>query len=404
MGRLLESLLEAARIVARSPGRSMLTVLGLSIGVAAFIAMVSFGEGARRSVVAQFQPLGINVLRVTMLGSARRAGGRAAQPLTRSDAQAIEREATTAARVLPVYRRQMDVAYAGKYRYTMVYGTTSDFAPVHDWRALSGGMFDQAEIDGRAKVCVLGATPARELFGGADPLGRTLSVAGILPCRVIGTLEPKGHNTAGSDLDDIVLLPLTTFEAYLGGEEGFSFIEVEPLNFGLLEAARLEVHDVLRRTHGLSASELDDFTVSSPREVVLAVDRTSRILGGLLSGIAAVSLIVGGIGIMNIQLVSVAERTEEIGIRSAIGAAPGQILVQFLLEAAMLSTIGALAGIALGISAATVVAAKMAWPRVISPLGVLVGAGFGVGIGVLFGYLPALRAARLDPIQALRHQ
>ncbi len=404
MSRLLESLLEAMRIVRRSPGRSLLTVLGLSIGVAAFIAMVSFGEGARRSVVAQFQPLGINVLRVTMLGSARRAGGRAAQPLTRTDARAIEREATTAARVLPVYRRQVDVTFAGKYRYTMVYGTTGDFAPVHDWRAQSGGMFTQSEIDARAKVCVLGATPARELFGGADPLGRTLSVAGLLPCRVIGTLESKGHNTAGSDLDEIVILPLTTFEAYLSGDEGYSFIEVEPQSFKLLEATRVEVHDILRRTHGLSASELDDFTVSSPREVVVAVDRTSRILGGLLSGIAAVSLIVGGIGIMNIQLVSVAERTEEIGIRAAIGAAPGQIMTQFLLEAAMLSTIGALAGIALGFAAASVVAAKMAWPRVISGLGVFVAAAFGIGVGVLFGYLPALRAARLDPIQALRRE
>jgi putative ABC transport system permease protein len=404
MLHLPDPLVEAARIVRRSPGRSSLTVLGLAIGIAAFIAMVSFGEGARRSVVAQFQPLGINVLRITMIPGVRQAGGRPAQPLSSTDVAAIQRDATTAARVLPVYRRQADVALAGKYRWTTVYGTLADFVPVHDWTLSVGGVFDDADIRTRAQVCVLGATPARELFGEEEAVGRTVTVGGLLPCRVIGVLEAKGHNTAGSDLDDIVLLPLKTYSDYLGGGEGYGFIEVEPLTFDLLEPSREEVHDIVRRTHGIGASELDDFTVSSPREVVRAVDRTSRILGGLLTGIAALSLIVGGIGIMNIQLVSVAERTEEIGIRSAIGASPRQIMNQFLLEAGLLSLVGALSGIALGVGAASIVASQMAWPRVISGFGVLGSVGFGVGIGVLFGYLPALRAARLDPIQALRHE
>jgi putative ABC transport system permease protein len=266
-------------------------------------------------------------------------------------------------------------------------------------------MYDAADVTQRAKGCVLGATPASELFGDADPLGQVVTLRERMPCRVIGVLSPKGFSTAGNDLDNLVLVPLTTYLAYLTDTRvDYSYLEIAPASPAVLEAAKDEVSAILRRTHGLSKGDLDDFTVSSPLEVVRAADRTSRILTRLLQGIAALSLLVGGIGVMNIQLVSVAERIQEIGIKTAIGASPRQILRQFLAEAAVLSVGGAVAGVALGVSVATVVAKWMGWPRVISVPGVLGAALFGVAIGMLFGFLPARRASRLDPVEALRHE
>jgi len=404
MPRWLEAVIQAARVVTRYPGRSALTVLGLSIGVAAFIATVAFGQGAREAVVLQFQPLGVNVFRINAVAEVHQARGKPSQPLTPADAAALERESTTVKHVLPIYRRNADVVVGGKSHFTQLWGTTPEFPGAREWRLAAGGLFDDAELRRRAKVCVIGATPVSELFGGADPLGQTLDVAGTFSCRVVGVLESKGYNTAGTDLDDIVIVPLTTFEAYLGAGSGYTFIEVQPVEVALLGEATEEARSILRRTHGIRPGDLDDFVISSPLDVVRAVDTTSRILSALLGGVAAVALFVGGIGIMNIQLVSVAERTQEIGIRSAIGASPQQILSQFLLEAVMLSLCGALAGVVIGVTAAVVVAARMDWPRIVSPLGVLLSLAFGVSVGVFFGYLPARRAARLEPIEALRHE
>jgi putative ABC transport system permease protein len=402
--RWLEGVITAASVVARYPGRSLLTVLGLAIGVAAFIATVAFGEGARQAVVAQFQPLGVNVFRISTVPEVHQARGRPSQPLTPKDVAALSRESTTVKQVLPLYRRNADVAFAGNSHFTLVWGATPAFPGVREWRLEAGGLFDEAELRRRAKVCVIGATPARKLLPDREPLGATLDVAGAISCRVVGVLESKGHNTAGTDLDDLVILPLTTFEAYLGVGAGYTFIEVQPYSVKLLSDATEEARTILRRTHGIETGDLDDFVISSPLDVVRAVDATSRIISALLGGVAAIALIVGGIGIMNIQLVSVAERTQEIGIRSAIGASPRQILSQFLLEAGMLSLCGALAGVAIGVTAAVVVAARMDWPSVISPLGVLLPLGFGFFVGVLFGFLPARSASRLEPIQALRHE
>jgi putative ABC transport system permease protein len=267
-----------------------------------------------------------------------------------------------------------------------------------------GGGFDELDVTRLAKVCVLGLTPARALFGERDPLGETVTVARMMPCRVVGVLAEKGYSTAGNDLDDIVILPLTTFQAHLSDRPGHAYIEVEPTRSTQVDLAIAEVTEVLRRSHGLEPGEPNDFSVSSPLEVIRAAERTSKILSMLLAAIAAVSLLVGGIGIMNIQLVSVAERTEEIGIRAAIGASPAQILAQFLVEALVLTLLGTTAGVVLGIGVASVVAKVMAWPRVISLAGVALSAGFGIAVGVAFGHLPALRAARLDPIRALHRQ
>jgi len=381
-----------------------MTVLGLTIGVGAFIAMVSFGEGARRAVIAQFEALGVNLLRVTTVGGVRQPRGRGSQNLTERDLTAIRRESSSVASVIPVFKTGTTVAFQGSKQLAQVYGTTPRFTGVHFWRFASGGMFDDEDVRQRSKVCVLGATPARTLFGARDALGATIGVGRKLSCRVIGVLAPKGAGTNGADLDDMVLVPVTTYATFIARRQNYSSIEIEPLTPALLEVARNEATATLRRTHGLQRGDFDDFSVSSPAEVVRAVQRTSGILGGLLQGIAAVSLLVGGIGIMNIQLVSVAERTREIGIRSAIGGSPRQILFQFLSEALVLSLIGAAAGVALGLSVATVVANFMGWTRVISPEGALLSAAFGITVGVVFGFLPARRAAELDPVEALRHE
>jgi putative ABC transport system permease protein len=296
------------------------------------------------------------------------------------------------------------VGYQGRKQLSQVIGTTPRYAAVHFWRFSSGGMFDENDDLQRAKVCVIGATPADKLFGTADPLGATIGLGDKLSCRVIGVLESKGAGTNGSDLDDIVLIPSETYRTYITRKTNYSLIEIEPLGPSLLETARAEATAALRRTHGLQRGDFDDFSVSSPAEVVRAVQQTSGILKALLQGIAAVSLLVGGIGIMNIQLVSVAERTREIGIRSAIGGAPRQILVQFLSEALVLSLIGAGAGVGLGLSVSTVVARFMGWTKVISTEGVVLSAAFGIAVGVVFGFLPARRAADLDPVEALRHE
>lgn len=400
MAALSDRLRSAVEIVVRQPGRSALTVLGLAIGVGAFIAMVSFGEGARRSVLSQFEALGTNVLRVQRTTG---PNGRAPEPLTDRDIRAIRREATTVVSVLPVARRSATISYGKNRRSTNVYGTVPRFASLHAWETQTGGNFDQRDVDKAGKVCVLGMTPVRELFGERDPVGQTVTIAGM-PCQVIGVLSPKGFATNGDDLDNLVLTPVSTFANYLGGGTGYAEIEAEPANPALLDAAREEVTTILRHTHRIGPDEEADFKTKSPLEVIRAADRTSRILSGLLAGIALVSLLVGGIGIMNIQLVSVAERTGEIGIRAAIGASPTQILMQFLGEAAALSILGVALGILAGVAVASGVASWMAWPRVISPPGVALAALFGLAVGIAFGYLPAHRAARLDPIDALRHE
>ena len=396
-----ESLRIAVRSLSRNPWRSGLTVLGLGIGVAAFIAMVSFGQGARTSVVQQFQKFGINVL--TIKTEWIQGGGQVPVRLTDRDVEALEREAPSLRYVVPIVERRVMITAEGGRHLGPVLGTSPEFAALRGWRFRGGGMFDAVDAAERAPVCVLGATPARALFGGEEPLGRTITADG-LRCRVIGVLAPKGTATSGRDLDDLVLTPVSTFRARIAADERFRFIDVQPRRPELQAVAKAEIADVLRRSHGLGPDAEDDFSVRSPDDATRVADEVSRILTGLLAGIAAVSLLVGGIGIMNIQLVAVAERTQEIGIRSALGASPSQILLQFLAEAVLLALLGAVLGAVTGTGLALGVAELMRWPGTVPVGAILVAVVFGGGVGILFGFLPAQRAARLDPIVALRRE
>jgi putative ABC transport system permease protein len=398
-----ESLRMAMQVVIRNPGRSLLTVLGLAIGVAAFIAMVAFGQGARRAVLLQFEALGANMLRVRPRAAAHDIVSKPVHDLSASDVDALRRDATTLRVVVPHVRRTADLVRGGVRVRSTLMGTEPEYAPLHDWAAAQGGMFDARDVREASKVCVLGASPAKQLFGDEDPLGGTVLIAGRIPCRVIGVLQTKGRAMSGSDLDDIAMIPITTYKQLLGFS-GYAYIELSPLQPGWLDPARKEAEAIVRRMHGYGPDEPADFDVVSPDDVTRAADQTAGILTGLLAGIAAVSLLVGGIGIMNIQLVAVAERTHEIGIRSAIGAAPAQILKQFLVESGVLAGVGATFGVIVGVLAAYVVARIMGWPQAVSLGAVVLSGLFGIFVGVIFGYIPALRAARLDPIVALRRE
>lgn len=394
----------AFRTAIRNPGRSLLTMLGLAIGVGAFIAMVTFGTGARRSVLEQFEILGTRLISVRTNVGQREAGAQAAKPLTELELTALRRDATSMQHLVPTVTQVRPVSASGATHTTKVTGTTPDFAVVHRWSTQTGGMFDATDMEQRAKVCLLGATVSRELFGPADAVGRSVTVGRNLPCRIIGVLSTKGQSTSGRDIDDLVLVPVTTFQTFLGMPGGYDEIQIQVRPGASLQTAIDEARPIVRRVHGLAEDDPDDFRIRSPVQSARSADYVARILTGLLVGIASVSLLVGGIGVMNIQFVSVAERTKEIGIRSAIGASPKQIMMQFLAEAMVLSFIGAAAGVLLGWLSSNMIAKGMGWSYGISPWTILVSAAFGIFVGVAFGYLPARRAARLEPIEALRRE
>jgi putative ABC transport system permease protein len=389
--------------------RSALTILGMVIGVAAVIAMFAIGTGANRQISAQIAGIGSNLLLV-LPGSATSGGrqmGFGSQPsLTLKDAEALRRECPSVAAVAPLVSGTAQLVRGNANWSTSVQGTTSDFLTVRDWRLESGRPFSESEIKSAGKVCILGRTVAKELFGEEDPLGQAMRVNKV-PVRVIGVLVAKGGSAGGQDQDDTVLVPVTTAQKRLFPSRFRDKVRafmVKARSAEEMDAAEAQIDAVLTQRHRIRTPEDKDFDVRNLSEMLEAAKESTRTMALLLAAIASVSLLVGGIGIMNIMLVSVTERTREIGIRMAIGAGGADILLQFLAEALILSLVGGAAGIALGIGGSWGLAGLMGWPTEISSRAILLSTGFSGAVGIFFGFYPAWKASRLRPIEALRYE
>ena len=400
----------ALRALRRNKLRSGLTMLGIIIGVAAVIATVSIGKGADAAVQQQIRSLGTNLLMVVpgaTTAAGVRSGWGGVSTLTMGDALAIARECDAIAEVAPFRRQVMQVQYGNQNWSTAVQGTVSAFFRVAEWVLSSGEAFTTRDEEGATRVAVLGQTVVDQLFGaGHDPVGETIRVKNV-PLRVIGVLEEKGQTSWGQDRDDVVIIPFSTAERRVLGTESLGMVDMiqaTAVSGDALKEAAEQIRVVLHRRHRIQKGEEEDFTVRSLDEMAKASRMASQVMTNLLLSVAAISLLVGGIGIMNILLVSVTERTREIGIRMAVGARSRHILLQFLVEAMTLSFLGGLAGVALGIVASSVISTLSGWPTLLS-LEAIAGAFlFSGAVGVFFGFYPAHKASQLDPISALRYE
>ncbi|MBI4756197.1 MAG: ABC transporter permease [Betaproteobacteria bacterium] len=400
-----ETLLLALRAIRRNVLRSSLTILGIVIGVAAVIAMVTVGGGATVQVAREISSLGSNLLNVRPGQLQRGPGGarQSARPFEMHDVEAIGHEVAGVAAVSPLAAKGMLAIYANTNWTTTATGTDSAYLQVRAWPLAQGRSFSEAEQRAGRMACILGSTVRDKLFGAQDPQGATIRL-GKLSCEVIGVLGSKGQSSFGADQDDLVLLPLRAFQRRIAGNQYVDTILVSARDGVSTKRVQGDIENLLReRRHGGNKEE-NDFTVFDMQQVVSTLTGTTRTLTALLGAVAAVSLLVGGIGIMNIMLVSVTERTREIGIRLAIGAMEHEVLLQFLVEAVVLSLFGGLAGIVLGLGAAAGGVALLNVPFVFNGAIVLVAFLFSGAVGVVFGYFPARKAAQLDPIEALRHE
>ncbi|WP_075214503.1 ABC transporter permease [Mongoliimonas terrestris] len=398
-----EALLLALVAIRRNLLRSFLTVLGVVIGVAAVIAMVTIGNGATARITAELSGLGNNLLFVTPGQGGPGAPSLEARAFAVSDAEAIRDQVGGIQAVAPVSRTTATVVYGSESRSTTVVGSTADYIATQAWTVALGRNLLDSEVRGGRAVCLLGETVRKELFGIADPVGAAVRVKTV-SCQVVGVLAAKGQSAGGSDQDDTIVMPLKAFQRRLSGTNTVATILISAADGVDTAKVQAATTDLFRERRGIQAGEKDDFAVRDMRQIVQTMTATTTVLTGLLGAVAAVSLVVGGIGIMNIMLVSVTERTREIGIRLAIGALEHQVLTQFLVEAIVLSLFGGLVGILLGLGLAFAAAQGLSLPFDVDPT-IVVGAFlFSALVGVAFGYFPARRAARLDPIEALRRE
>jgi putative ABC transport system permease protein len=397
------ALLLALRELRRNVMRSILTMLGIIIGVAAVIILVTLGSGATRRVTEQIASLGSNLLMVSpgkRMGPGQSSG---AAPFKLADAEAIARDVPSLAAVAPVSSRSTTAIYANENWATTVTGTTEQYFTLSNRRIHEGRVFTASENRLGSAVCVIGETVRNKLFGGQSPIGSRIRLQ-KLSCEVIGLLEAKGQNTMGQDQDDVIVVPLRTFQRRIAGNEDVSMIQVSAKDGASTERVKRDIGRLMRSRRHLSSNQDDNFNVMDMKEIAMMLSGTTQMMTMLLGAVAAVSLLVGGIGIMNIMLVSVTERTREIGTRLAIGALEREVLLQFLVEAVVLSSFGGLIGIVLALVSSSLLAGVLQVPFVFNTPIVMVGFAFSAAVGVAFGYVPARKAARLDPIEALRHE
>ena len=403
---LLNALLLALRSIRRNLLRSFLTILGIVIGVSAVITMVTLGNGATLAVQNQISSLGTNLLQLRpgqrMMGPGG-GGGASAPAFKEEDADAIATQIGGVAAVAPEARTSATVVANGRNWTTIVVGSTNAWLVTGNWTVGNGRVFSDGELRAGAAVCLIGATVRREIFGAADAVGEQLRVK-QMSCEVIGVLASKGQGSFGNDQDDLVLLPLKTLQRRITGNTRVNTLLVSMMEGSSPERVKSGLSQLLRERRKLAAGDEDNFNVLDTKQLADTLSGTTKVMTMLLGAVAAVSLLVGGIGIMNIMLVSVTERTREIGLRLAIGALEHEVLLQFLIEAVVLASMGGLVGIAVATALSLGLARLMEVPYLFNPGVNLLSFLFSAGIGVVFGYFPARRAARLDPIEALRHE
>jgi putative ABC transport system permease protein len=385
--------------------RTLLTMLGIVIGVGAVIIMVAVGQGAQSQIEAQINSLGTNLLIVvpggTQTGGVSQGAG-AFSRLTVDDATKLKQEGTLLAAVSPVVQtRTVVIGPEGNWR-TSINGVSADFFMIRDWTIASGDAFTEADVRSGRKIAVIGATVARNLFPGTDPVGSSIQI-GRQPFQVTGVLQAKGQNATGNDQDDVILMPYTTAQTRLSGNVRIGQILASTTSPTDIMPAQAEVTAIMHESHRLG-DNADDFTVRNQTEIAKAATSTTSVMSGLLAAIASVSLVVGGIGIMNIMLVSVTERTREIGIRMAIGARGSDVLTQFLVESVVMSILGGIVGLLVGYGGSMLLGRLTGWSTVVPLSAVFIAVGFSAGVGVFFGFYPARKAAALNPIQALRYE
>jgi putative ABC transport system permease protein len=398
----------AFRALVRNKMRAALTMLGIIIGVSAVIAMVSIGQGASASVQAQIESIGTNLLFVSAgaqnVGGVRSGtGDSGTNTLTVEDLEAIKREVPSVSMVTPAINARSQLVAGNMNWNTSLQGVSEQYPDIRKWQVQSGAFFTDADVRTAARVIVVGQTIADNMFPGQDAVGQTLRVSN-LPFRVVGVMARKGQDQGGRDQDDIAFAPYTTVQKKVLGNTRVQIAYVSAITEDATYTAQSQIGELLRQRHKLTANEPDDFTVRNMTDVAEAANETSKTMTILLACIAGVSLLVGGIGIMNIMLVSVTERTREIGIRMAIGARSSAVRSQFLIESIVLSLTGGTIGILLGIALSLAIPAMLGWPTLVSMMAIVGSVVFSVAVGVFFGYYPARKAASLDPIEALRYE